>query len=759
MSMESNHNINGRFIIRFSKLVIVSVMIGFMLSQAGAIRLYAQSMPRRMVDVIVVANDLPTAAAQARRFGGEHIRDLGIINAVHVRLPAHAIAALERRPGIRRVVENRPVQIGKLAMETFRDQFDTVAYSNNDGTVDWNSSWVEYDPYGGYGASGGWVYVYDGMLTFDYAWDEAVSRSFNLAGAPDATLSLDWQTYGLDNGEALSLLISKNGNTSFVELDSFGGSDSGTTSYDISDYMSSNTTIKFANVGAYWESGEYAYIDNVQIAFEDENASSQSNNIIEMDVRDKFNAVAYDNNDGLMQWAGGWIENDAAGMGLTIGNALITNGALQLDNYPLTYTGPSFARAVDLSGSVSTASLSFDYTTGSGVNHSDQISVEVSINGGATYTTIGTLEDIYGDVSRTGIYDITPYASADTMIRFRVSEGYNNYNKYFRVDNVRVAYTGVYDADYVALVDAEALHENGINGTGITVAVVDTGYWSHPEIDNNVNGNLRVLAQYNAISGQLENPTANTDDSGHGSHLNSLILNNNTEGGRSGIAPNANLVSVKAFDMNGVGSYADIISGIDWAVTNKDAYDIRVLNLSFSTTPQSYYWDDPLNQAVMRAWQAGIVVVAAAGNIGPDAMSVGVPGNVPYVITAGAQFDSFTPHDQTDDMLASFSSVGPTVEGFVKPDLVAPGAHLSGVISPDSQIALLNSDKYAGHDGYTVSGTSQATAVTSGVVALMLQYEPTLTPDDVKCRLLYNARPAQEPNGSLAYSIFQQGAG
>ncbi|MCA9929569.1 MAG: hypothetical protein KC419_13880, partial [Anaerolineales bacterium] len=132
MSMESNHNINGRFIIRFSKLVIVSVMIGFMLSQAGAIRLYAQSMPRRMVDVIVVANDLPTAAAQARRFGGEHIRDLGIINAVHVRLPAHAIAALERRPGIRRVVENRPVQIGKLAMETFRDQFDTVAYSNND---------------------------------------------------------------------------------------------------------------------------------------------------------------------------------------------------------------------------------------------------------------------------------------------------------------------------------------------------------------------------------------------------------------------------------------------------------------------------------------------------------------------------------------------------------------------------------------------------------------------------------------------------
>ena len=120
------------------------------------------------------------------------------------------------------------------------------------------------------------------------------------------------------------------------------------------------------------------------------------------------------------------------------------------------------------------------------------------------------------------------------------------------------------------------------------------------------------------------------------------------------------------------GSYLDVIRGIDWVVAHKDEYNIRVLNLSFSAPPQSYYWDDPLNQAVMQAWQAGIVVVAAAGNGGPDPMTVGVPGNVPYIITVGAMSDNYTPENPADDILASFSAAGPTVEGFVKPEVVAP---------------------------------------------------------------------------------------
>ena len=125
---------------------------------------------------------------------------------------------------------------------------------------------------------------------------------------------------------------------------------------------------------------------------------------------------------------------------------------------------------------------------------------------------------------------------------------------------------------------------------------------------------------------------------------------------------------IKAFDADGRGSYLDVIRGIDWVVANRDRYGIRVLNLSFSARPVSYYWDDPLNQAVMRAWQLGIVVVASAGNRGPDAMSIGVPGNVPYIITVGAMSDAASKR-ANDDFLASFSSTGPTYEGFVKPDV------------------------------------------------------------------------------------------
>ncbi len=119
-----------------------------------------------------------------------------------------------------------------------------------------------------------------------------------------------------------------------------------------------------------------------------------------------------------------------------------------------------------------------------------------------------------------------------------------------------------------------------------------------------------------------------------------------------------------------------MIRGIDWIVANKDTYGIRVVNLSFSAPPQSYYWDDPLNQAVMAAWRSGIIVVASAGNLGPDPMTIGVPGNVPYVITVGAMTDNFTPDDGSDDVLASFSSPGPTLEAFVKPEMVAPGGHV-----------------------------------------------------------------------------------
>ena len=184
-----------------------------------------------------------------------------------------------------------------------------------------------------------------------------------------------------------------------------------------------------------------------------------------------------------------------------------------------------------------------------------------------------------------------------------------------------------------------------------------------------------------------------------------------------------------------------------------------MLNMSFSGPVRSSYWDDPLNRAVMKVWQAGIVVVASAGNKGSEPMTIGVPGNVPYIITVGAMTDDYTSFNYSDDKIASFSGAGPTAEGFVKPDIVAPGGHISGLMSFDSQIVTDHPEFHDGGRYFEMSGTSQAAAVVSGVVALILTDNPSLTPDQVKCRIMSSAYRGDNADGSLRYSVFQQGAG
>ena len=198
---------------------------------------------------------------------------------------------------------------------------------------------------------------------------------------------------------------------------------------------------------------------------------------------------------------------------------------------------------------------------------------------------------------------------------------------------------------------------------------------------------------------------------------------------------------------------------IEWVVANRKRHKIRILNASFTAEPRSHYWDDPINQAIMVAWQNEVFVVAAAGNTGPGPMTIGVPGNVPYVMTVGAMTDNFTPDNDADDELASFSSSGPTVEGFVKPDVVAPGGHALGLVQGNSSLALAYPEYYASDMYFEMSGTSQATAVVSGVAALVIQAEAWHGVDAVKCKIMSAARPAVASDGKLAYSVFQQGAG
>ena len=246
------------------------------------------------------------------------------------------------------------------------------------------------------------------------------------------------------------------------------------------------------------------------------------------------------------------------------------------------------------------------------------------------------------------------------------------------------------DTYYTKVVNGQALHLLGIDGRGIGIAVLDTGLWKHDAIKLDSTGNVRIRAVYDAITDtEATSPLSGDDPGGHGSHIASIAVSSllTPEGLYNGIAPGAHLVSVRAFDEFGQGTYADVIRAVDWVVANREMHDIRILNLSFSATPQSYYWDDPINQAVMTAWQNGIFVVAAAGNRGPDPMTIGVPGNVPYVMTVGATSDNYTPADISDDVLVSFSSAGPTYEGFVKPEVVAPGGHMLGLMQNSAQLA------------------------------------------------------------------------
>jgi len=179
------------------------------------------------------------------------------------------------------------------------------------------------------------------------------------------------------------------------------------------------------------------------------------------------------------------------------------------------------------------------------------------------------------------------------------------------------------DTGHVTLVSADRLHDEGITGSGVTLAVLDSGLGDLDPIKRGADDSLRALAQYDAIADKELSIWQSTDQYGHGTHVQSVSLNSDYSWENNhyrGIAPNAGLVSVKAFDENGQGSYGDVIQGIDWLVSHKDDYNIRVLNLSFSAPPQSYYWDDPLNQAVMalEAIEGTDACIERAGKLCPS---------------------------------------------------------------------------------------------------------------------------------------------
>ena len=316
------------------------------------------------------------------------------------------------------------------------------------------------------------------------------------------------------------------------------------------------------------------------------------------------------------------------------------------------------------------------------------------------------------------------------------------------------------ETDYPDVVGADVAWSQGIYGKGITVAVVDTGFTRHPGLINPIYREKqdRIVGWVDFVDGKRNL----VDPNGHGTHIAGIIANTQvgSDGEWNGIAPGVRLTGVRVLDENGYGTYEHVIQGIQWVIENKNKLKIRVMNLSLVAQVQSPYWADPLNQAIMQAWAEGITVVTAAGNGGPGSMSVGVPGNNPYVITVGAFTDNYTPNDWSDDYIAPFSSAGPTLDGFAKPDVVAPGAHMISSMSPHSVIARSHEANRIARTYFSMAGTSQAAGVVSGIAALVLSRQPELTPDQVKYRLQVTAFPwVNLETTEAVYSLWQQGAG
>jgi serine protease AprX len=315
-------------------------------------------------------------------------------------------------------------------------------------------------------------------------------------------------------------------------------------------------------------------------------------------------------------------------------------------------------------------------------------------------------------------------------------------------------------------VGARAVQElMGYNGAGVGVAVVDSGItgW-HDDLTVGNGQGQRVARFVDFVNGY----TQPYDDWGHGTHVAGIVAGNgfDTNGTRNAIAPGAHIIALKALDAQGHGTISGIIAAIDYAIANKNALNIKVINLSLGAAVTESYTTDPLTLAAKRAVDAGIVVVAAAGNLGkaangqPQYGAIGSPGNAPWVITIGASSTNGTVRRQ-DDTMAGFSSRGPTMYDYLaKPDLVAPGYGTISMADPLSAFYTTKANFLLGgllSPGYTpylaLSGTSMAAPVVAGTVALMMQANPNLTPNLVKAILQFTS---QEYPG---YDVLTQGTG
>ena len=470
-------------------------------------------------------------------------------------------------------------------------------------------------------------------------------------------------------------------------------------------------------------------------------------------VLDTFKNYNYNGNDGSEKWSGNWVEGNLDG-DATVSTPNV--GILRLDfgyrcadasGYCLRINpgqaGAYIYRAVNLNAAASATLSLYRNNRFFESFYNGAVNLEISADGGATWSTLRTYTNRDYTGSAVDTFDITAFAGPNTRIRFYIqTTQFDSRDIYF--DNIQVEYA--IGSAYREVVGAEALWEQtGLNGQGVTVAVVDSGISDHVDLHQEASNLTQAASSSSRIIGSVVfgDYVSPVDEYEHGTHVAGIIAGNGnvSKGEYKGIAPGVNLLNVRVSNNQGLTYTSDVIDGLQWIYENKDVYNIRVVNLSINSTAPEAYNTSPLDAAVEILWFNGIAVVVSAGNNGTadGPSTLYPPANDPFVITVGAVEDRGTP-DLGDDFVGVFSAYGVTESGFAKPELVAPGRNLISLLAGKEATAYNNYPKHRVNDFYfRMSGTSMSAPVVSGTIALLLQDEPNLNPDQVKYRLIATA--------------------
>ena len=683
-----------------------------------------------------------------------------------------------------------------------RDEFKTFAYTGNDGTHAWSTPWVELGESDGPEIGDVIVTRFWGGALQGLRLQGAVKgiqRQVNLSATTAATISFSYRRKGLAADEYVTVEATHDGST-WQELGRLSGpatdAELHDVVYDLSAYRSADAAIRFVT-SPTWQAEAKFYLDQVTVTAtpmvvayahqlylpvvigvaEDAQAIDQQGPSASAHTTNGTTVTYYLHNNPTPA-----VANTSAQPLLSATTNAPTGSRLY--NYDLnrdSYTGLFLAKG------------------GKGSTESDPTKIQrwrtpvltanLSLNGEASLTLYAAMKEFQNKRGVLQAYLLERHGASTTVIGssqitkvtwgagwqpVTISWGILNRlippGRQLEIavivgatadDDMWLAYgttgqasrvtlpvgcfqcinTTTLASTHVTAIAADQLwNEAGyVQGQGVTVAVVDSGISQHNDL-RDAAGNSRILAQVD-FTGNQGLPD---DYYGHGTHVAGIIGGNGALSGSKymGIAPKVNLVDVRVTNDLGIGNLSDVVAGIQWIYDNKNFYNIRIANLSLnSTVPESYH-TSPLNAALEILWFNGVVVVVSAGNNGNSGILY-PPANDPFVITAGAVDTKGTPAIW-DDILALFSDHGTTQDGFAKPDLIVPGANIIAALASNDSNLALNHPAHtvsgpAGNYYFRMSGTSMAAAVAAGSVALLLQDEPSLTPDQVKYRLMATA--------------------